>query len=221
MKSNSAVPGGSLKSKPTWWNTCGCSTTSAFVVLGGTAPFTASRRNPTVTVDPSVAVPIAAPAKGRQRIAYLFPAGSRIEGKAATPTLGSNRPLSRAVEETQGFGSKAKHWKSSSPCWSARVSVQRISSLRSSSFRHDTHRLGFVIRSGLISVPSSSKKPDLGCSVITSPFLLCSTRCRSSCHWALTYAAKCLLSASGSTSPWPTQSGRTSTRMFLKHALLI
>jgi hypothetical protein len=35
MKSNSALPGGSLVSKPTWSNTCGCSTTSAFFVLGG------------------------------------------------------------------------------------------------------------------------------------------------------------------------------------------
>ncbi len=35
------------------------------------------------------------------------------------------------------------------------------------------------------------------------------------------YAAKSLLSTSGSTSRSPTQSGRTLTRMFLKHALLI
>ena len=30
MKSNPERPGGSLESKPTWLNTCGCSTTSAF-----------------------------------------------------------------------------------------------------------------------------------------------------------------------------------------------
>ncbi len=30
MKSNPAVPGGSLTSKPTWSNTSGCSTTSVF-----------------------------------------------------------------------------------------------------------------------------------------------------------------------------------------------
>ena len=35
MNSNPAVPGGSLTSKPTWSNTCGCSATSAFVVLAG------------------------------------------------------------------------------------------------------------------------------------------------------------------------------------------
>ena len=35
MKSNSAVPGGSFASKPTWSNTFGCSATSAFFVLGG------------------------------------------------------------------------------------------------------------------------------------------------------------------------------------------
>jgi hypothetical protein len=34
MKNNSALPGGSLKSKPTWSNACGCSATSAFFVLG-------------------------------------------------------------------------------------------------------------------------------------------------------------------------------------------
>ena len=34
MKSNPALPGGSLKSKPTWSNTFGCSATSAFFVLG-------------------------------------------------------------------------------------------------------------------------------------------------------------------------------------------
>jgi len=34
MKSNSALPGGLLKSKPTWPNTFGCSATSAFFVLG-------------------------------------------------------------------------------------------------------------------------------------------------------------------------------------------
>jgi hypothetical protein len=33
MKGNPAVPGGSLMSKPTWWNTPGCSTTSAFFSL--------------------------------------------------------------------------------------------------------------------------------------------------------------------------------------------
>jgi hypothetical protein len=31
MKSNSALPRGLLKSKPTWPNTFGCSTTSAFL----------------------------------------------------------------------------------------------------------------------------------------------------------------------------------------------
>ena len=35
MKSNPAVPGGSLTSKPTWSNTSGCSATSAFFVLAG------------------------------------------------------------------------------------------------------------------------------------------------------------------------------------------
>jgi hypothetical protein len=34
MESNPAVPGGSLKSKPTWSNTSGCSATSAFFVFG-------------------------------------------------------------------------------------------------------------------------------------------------------------------------------------------
>ena len=34
MKSNSALPGRLLKSKPTWSNTFGCSATSAFFVLG-------------------------------------------------------------------------------------------------------------------------------------------------------------------------------------------
>ena len=34
MKNNPAVPEGSLKSKPTWLNTFGCSATSAFFVLG-------------------------------------------------------------------------------------------------------------------------------------------------------------------------------------------
>jgi hypothetical protein len=34
MKNNSALPGGSLKSKPTWPNAFGCSATSAFFVLG-------------------------------------------------------------------------------------------------------------------------------------------------------------------------------------------
>ena len=33
MKGNSAVPGGLSQSKPTCWNTCGCSSTSAFFVL--------------------------------------------------------------------------------------------------------------------------------------------------------------------------------------------
>ena len=33
MKNNPAVPGGSLKSKPTWSNTSGCSATSAFFVV--------------------------------------------------------------------------------------------------------------------------------------------------------------------------------------------
>ena len=33
MKNNPAVPEGSLKSKPTWWNTSGCSATSAFFVV--------------------------------------------------------------------------------------------------------------------------------------------------------------------------------------------
>ena len=34
MKSNPALPGGLLKSKPTWSNAFGCSATSAFFVLG-------------------------------------------------------------------------------------------------------------------------------------------------------------------------------------------
>ena len=38
MKSNSAVPGGSLTSKPTWLNTAGYSVTSAFFVFGDAAP---------------------------------------------------------------------------------------------------------------------------------------------------------------------------------------
>src|SRR5258708_4860987 len=33
MKGNPAVPEGSLTSKPTWWNTFGCPTTSAFFSL--------------------------------------------------------------------------------------------------------------------------------------------------------------------------------------------
>ena len=35
MKSDPALPGGSLTSKPTWSNTSGCSATSAFFVLVG------------------------------------------------------------------------------------------------------------------------------------------------------------------------------------------
>ena len=35
MKGNSAWPGGWSVSKPTWSNTCGCSSTSAFFVLVG------------------------------------------------------------------------------------------------------------------------------------------------------------------------------------------
>jgi hypothetical protein len=35
MNNNPALPGGLLESKPTWLNTFGCSTTSAFFVLGG------------------------------------------------------------------------------------------------------------------------------------------------------------------------------------------
>ena len=35
-KNNSALPGGLLKSKPTWPNAYGCSTTSAFFVLATT-----------------------------------------------------------------------------------------------------------------------------------------------------------------------------------------
>jgi hypothetical protein len=34
MKSNPAMPRGSLMSKPTWPNTSGCSATSAFFVFG-------------------------------------------------------------------------------------------------------------------------------------------------------------------------------------------
>ena len=34
MKSNPVLPGGSLKSKPTWRNALGCSATSAFLILG-------------------------------------------------------------------------------------------------------------------------------------------------------------------------------------------
>ena len=33
MKGNPDVPGGSLTSKPTWWNISGCFTTSAFLFL--------------------------------------------------------------------------------------------------------------------------------------------------------------------------------------------
>src|SRR6478672_11727465 len=37
MRGNPAIPGGPLTSKPTWWNTSGCSTTSAFFSpCGGT-----------------------------------------------------------------------------------------------------------------------------------------------------------------------------------------
>ncbi len=43
MKSNPAVPGGSSKSKPTWSNTSGCSTTSAFFRGGAVAISTVSR----------------------------------------------------------------------------------------------------------------------------------------------------------------------------------
>ena len=35
MEGNPDLPGGSLASKPTWWNTSGCSATSAFFVLAG------------------------------------------------------------------------------------------------------------------------------------------------------------------------------------------
>jgi hypothetical protein len=35
MQSNPASPGGSLTSKPTWSNACGCSATSAVFVLVG------------------------------------------------------------------------------------------------------------------------------------------------------------------------------------------
>ena len=37
MKDNPALPGGSSKSKPTWWNTLGCSATSAFFAFSGRA----------------------------------------------------------------------------------------------------------------------------------------------------------------------------------------
>src|SRR2546429_3711370 len=45
MKSNPAVPGGSLTSKPTWPNTLRCSTTSAFFTTGGAGLPQPSRRN--------------------------------------------------------------------------------------------------------------------------------------------------------------------------------
>jgi carbon storage regulator len=37
MKGNPILAGGSLKSKPTWWTTSRCSTTSAFFVFDGTS----------------------------------------------------------------------------------------------------------------------------------------------------------------------------------------
>ena len=57
MKNNPALPGGLLKSKPTWSNTFGCSATSAFLFrwCGAVAN---QRGNPMETPDPSVAVPI-------------------------------------------------------------------------------------------------------------------------------------------------------------------
>lgn len=64
-------------------------------------------------------------------------------------------------------GSNASHWNSSSPCWSALVRVHRTSSCGSPSLRQETHRLGFLIREGLITVPSSRKKPKaLSCLII-------------------------------------------------------
>ena len=60
MKSNPAVPGGSLVSKPTWSNTFGCSATSAFFVLGDVRRSQPLReRNPMKKLDPTVAQQIA------------------------------------------------------------------------------------------------------------------------------------------------------------------
>ena len=60
MKSNPAVPGGSLTSKPTWSNTFGCSATSAFFVLGDVRRSQSLRGgSPMEKLDPSVAQQIA------------------------------------------------------------------------------------------------------------------------------------------------------------------
>jgi hypothetical protein len=45
MKSNSALPGGSLKSKPTWGNISKCSPTSAFCAFGGRIRVARSRED--------------------------------------------------------------------------------------------------------------------------------------------------------------------------------
>jgi len=49
MESNPAVPGGSLASKPTWSNSFGCSTTSAFFCFSVVqdTPYLSGRRNAT------------------------------------------------------------------------------------------------------------------------------------------------------------------------------
>ena len=57
MKNNPALPGGLLKSKPTWSNTFGYSATSAFLFRWCGAAAT-QRGNPMEKPDPSVAVPI-------------------------------------------------------------------------------------------------------------------------------------------------------------------
>ena len=46
MKGNSAVPGGSLKSKPTWSNTSQCSAASAFFVFGVAEMAVTTERGP-------------------------------------------------------------------------------------------------------------------------------------------------------------------------------
>jgi uncharacterized protein YbcI len=59
MKSNPAVPGGSLMSKPTWSNTSGCSATSAFFIDDRTIHERIFRGDVMKKLDPSVAQQIA------------------------------------------------------------------------------------------------------------------------------------------------------------------
>ena len=59
MKSNPAVPGGQLTSKPTWRNTFGCSATSAFFVVGDEARSPPQEKNPMHESNSTTALEIA------------------------------------------------------------------------------------------------------------------------------------------------------------------